>query len=247
MMLVYKAWLESRLRFLLVAGTASTYCLWFLAAARNRFPIPENPAVPFTGFVWAALYGNANPAIFSLAALMLGLGGLQRERTLGTAPFTLALPVRRAHLVASRTLVCLLEVAAIALIPALLLPSFSPLLAGQPYPLANTLEFAGFFVGWGTLWLALGVFWSTILSGYTAAITCLLTPWVYLIAYANVSRGGRRFLWANPFESMSAVAYLKPNTGVFVQPFPWPAMVALLAVSGAVLASAIVLTNRQGY
>lgn len=56
----------------------------------------------YSGNLFIELSRGAAPQHISYAALLLGLGGLQRERANGTALFTLSLPVGRAKLVAVR-------------------------------------------------------------------------------------------------------------------------------------------------
>src|SRR5215470_11300062 len=133
-MLWYKAWRESRSRFCLAVAVVTVYCLTVLVRARTAFPPPEAPHLPYSAFVWGEFYAPFKAVAFSFIALVLGLGGLQRERGAGTAPFTLALPVVRGQIVATRALVGLAELIGVALIPVLVVPGLSPMLAHQSYP-----------------------------------------------------------------------------------------------------------------
>jgi hypothetical protein len=65
-----------------------------------------------------------------------GLGGLQRERTHNTAGFTLALPVSPFRVVGIQVMAGMVELALLALIPAILIPSLS-ILIHQSYPLSH--------------------------------------------------------------------------------------------------------------
>src|SRR6266404_8286694 len=123
MMLWYKAWRESRVRFILSAAVLTFLCVSLMVRARTGFPPPERPDLPYSAWVWANIYGNFNPTVFIILVMVLGLGGLQRERPVGTAPFTLTLPVTRVRLISLRASVGLLQVAFLSLIPAMLIPT----------------------------------------------------------------------------------------------------------------------------
>src|SRR5262245_10196884 len=122
MMLWYKAWRESRVRFLLTAAVWTLLCLGLMYRARTGFPPPERPDLLYSAWVWANIYGNFNPTVFIILAMVLGLGGLQRERPVGSAPFTLSLPVTRFRLVQVRAATGLLQVAILSFIPMMLIP-----------------------------------------------------------------------------------------------------------------------------
>src|SRR5437879_2552239 len=49
-MLLYKAWRESRGRFLLASAALAVYSVGVLLRSRVSFPPPENPMVPYTAF-----------------------------------------------------------------------------------------------------------------------------------------------------------------------------------------------------
>jgi len=99
MMLWYKAWRESRVRFFLSLGVWAILSVSLMYRAKLGFPPPERPDLPYSAWVWANIYGNMNPTVFIILVMILGLGGLQRERPVGTAAFTLSLPVSRMRLV----------------------------------------------------------------------------------------------------------------------------------------------------
>src|SRR5262245_65164347 len=125
-MLWYKAWRESRVRFILSAAVLTFLSVGLMYRAQTAFPPPDRPDLPYSAWVWANIYGNLNPTIFVILVMVLGLGGLQRERPVGTAPFTLTLPVTRIRLVIVRAAVGLLQVVILSLIPAMLVPTLSP-------------------------------------------------------------------------------------------------------------------------
>jgi ABC-type transport system involved in multi-copper enzyme maturation permease subunit len=246
--LVYKAWLESRALFVTALLAAATFCVMVLTKARIEFPVPEYPTLSYSGFVWGQLYGSAVPGVFSVVAVLLGLGGLERERARNLASFTLALPVGRWQHLVARTAVGMTEVMALACVPVALIPLLSPALAHHSYPVASLAAFALLFISWGAIWLSVGVLWSTCLpSDRTTLLVALLTPFAYMLVYARVSDGGRRFFAANPFTFMSGVRHIQPNTGLVVEPLPWLVMVGLILVSVALVSLAIVVASRRSF
>ena len=248
-MLWYKAWRESRSRFVLAAVAVTLYSVSVLVNARTAFPPPEVPQLPYSAFVWGEFYAPWRAVAFIVVALVLGLGGLQRERAAGTSPFTLALPVGRGRLVGTRFFVGLLELSAVALIPVVVVPFLSPVLAHQSYPASQNVQYAALFVSWGVVWFAIAFLWSVIFRGeFTAAAVAILSPFAYMVVYADVSRGGQRFFAANPAAMMSGG--LDRHLGgrmLLVDPLPWPAMVVLAVIAAAVLCSAWRITVRQNF
>ena len=92
MMLVARAWFETRTRFALAAAVMTA--------------------------TWLAGQGSDSAkTLFVMLAIVLGGGSLRQERALGTAGFTLALPVTRRALVAARVAVGFSELAVLAAIP----------------------------------------------------------------------------------------------------------------------------------
>jgi ABC-2 type transport system permease protein len=258
-MLFYKAWRESRARFLMCAGIALVFSVSFLVRARTQFPVPEYPQLPYTGFVWANVFSGAvlggNAIAFSYVSLLLGLGGLQRERAGGTAVFTLGLPVTRRRLVGARAAVGLLQMVSVAVIPAVILPALSPLITGRPYSMVQAMSFASLYVAWGAVWYAVGLCWSTILAAeFAAVIACVLTPVSYTIALAGLTSSVVGLMdpaapgTAHFAYFMSGLAKIwPPNSGVFASPLPWGSFAVLGAAALALLALAALVAARQDF
>ena len=262
-MLFYKAWRESRIRFLMCAGAVTLLCVMVLVRARTQFPVPNNPNIPYTAFVWVNTFAGpvigGNAVGFTYMALLLGLGGLQRERSARTSPFTLALPLTRSRLVATRALVGVLELIVIAAIPVVLIPTLSPWIAGRPYPVEQAALHTSLFLAWGTVWYAVGLCWSIVLSGeFAPVIACVLTPIGYMIAMVNVARlfGGSAisdsaspaFAVANFMYFMSGIGQMSPpNSGLFAGPLPWTAFTSLACVTLSLVALAATVTARQDF
>jgi ABC-type uncharacterized transport system ATPase subunit/ABC-type transport system involved in multi-copper enzyme maturation permease subunit len=253
MMLWYKAWRESRVRFMLGAALLSFLCVAFMLRARTEVPLlaAQFPKFSYSMFVWGSIYGNLNPTVFVVLAMVLGLGGLQRERASGTAAFTLALPVSRIQLVATRVGVGLLEVAALALVPVVLVPTLSPFLAGQSYPVTQALQFALLFAGWGAAAFATGFLWSTLLAGeFTAAAACIVTPVVSkVITQSNMTPPNLvalRWFPLATYDSMSGFPPYLDKNDLLVQ-LPWTALLVLALVAAGIFGMAARITRQQDF
>ena len=114
--------------------------------------------------------------------LLLGLGGLQRDRKQGTLGFTLALPISRGRLTITRAAVGFVQIVAIALLPPLLLWVTSPLIHEQ-FSLSISLPFLPLWIIGGLATFSLSFLCSVIFqSEYTALAVAYVTYFFYLAA-----------------------------------------------------------------
>ena len=247
-----KAWVESRARFLLAVALLCLLSLAFVVRTRTSFPPPEFPALPFSAFVWGETIGNMRPMLFALIALVLGLGGLQRERTSKTASFTLVLPVTRTQIVRARALTGAAQVVVLALVPALLIPSLLPSIGHQSYPFTQAMGFAVLYLGWGLVFFAIGFLWSTLFSGtYTAVGACIVTPFAALVAHERLfDHRGIEFPTGNFASFMSGIPYVDPiyrGTMLLVGPVPWVPLLTLAASAVMIVGVATAFVHRQDF
>jgi ABC-type transport system involved in multi-copper enzyme maturation permease subunit len=181
MMLFYKAWLESRTRFLLgllaLAGL-STVFVFFNHDVRT---VVTDHEVNYGEYIWRSIFKGQLRDIYVILTLLLGLGGLDRERSHGTAGHTLALPVSRWHLIAARGLTGVVETAVLAFLPASLVPALSPFIH-ESYPCRLALQFGALWTVGGILIFAIGFLASVLFSGeYSAAIAAIVLLFGYSI------------------------------------------------------------------
>src|SRR5271170_3862975 len=97
-MLWYRAWLETRSRFLTSLATMTIFCAVYIHHYLGIIPAESK-----TGFDFL-LFANQQflVVMWTLAVILLGMGGIIREKAIGTSSLTLALPVSRARLVSVR-------------------------------------------------------------------------------------------------------------------------------------------------
>src|SRR4051794_40331935 len=147
-MLWSKAWLETRFRFFAGAGLVGAVTAFFVFVQpfvtrqwlRDRVVHPEwaepgwltRALVDYPFFLWHFLFADLLQSTWIVFAVLLGLGGVAREAAQGSAGFPLSLPVTRRRLLAVRTAVGGMEVLALGLVPALLVPALSAA-AGHAY------------------------------------------------------------------------------------------------------------------
>lgn len=185
-MLWYKAWLETRFRFLIGAVMILGLCAFFVIGnplilwqwnedLRLR-PELYNPPWLFRAmedypfFIWHFLFQDMLQKLWVLFAVLLGFGGISRESAQGTAGFTLSLPVSRARLLNVRTATGFLEIVFLGLIPAAAIPLLS-LIIGKPYPILHGLAHSLFLIAGGSVFYAMAVFLSALIRDeYTPAL-----------------------------------------------------------------------------
>lgn len=235
--LVWKAWQESLGRFfsaLVLLVSLVVYAVvtspGFLARYNAHFP--DKPLM-YSAYVWTGLFHYALQGLWVLAAFVVALGGLGREKATGVALFMLALPVTRLQLFLVRAAVAWTESIVLGLVSALLIPILSSFV-GESYPLAQALAFGALMSAAGLVILAFGLLLSEIFEGeFTAPVVglCALTP-IFLSYRAHTLQG-----W-NVFDVMSATTCIDPATQLLTGAVPWLGLAICFLVSFGLLFTA---------
>jgi ABC-2 type transport system permease protein len=246
-MLWYKAWRESRLRFLLGAALISGMCLVYALLVRRLFPgvAHDHPAVRnYVQYIHWTVYGGAGRAVLQLTCLLLGLGGMQRERKQGTLGFTLALPVSRAHLVLTRAGLGFAQVIALALLPPVLLGGASHL-AHEQMPLSYGLRFVPLWAIGGLLTFSISFLFSALLNSEYVSLAVSYTAYMFYLAATRHPTLGRFHLHVADFMSGLVPGAVDRNTMLWGSTYPLAAAAGFfLAGVGLILVSTY-LTLRQ--
>src|SRR5271166_824768 len=115
-MLWYKAWLETRARFLISLAGITALCVFRVSGG-----IHDAPAWTLMGLNYYYLVLRQGQEFLMLmwlvAITLLMMGGLLQEKTNGSAPFTLALPVSRMRLMSVRIRAGLIQAALLIVVP----------------------------------------------------------------------------------------------------------------------------------
>lgn len=163
-MLWYKAWLETRSRFLTCMATLTIFCAVFVGHAQGLIR-PE----------WKADYNRLLfvtqqfvVIVWILSVVLLGMGGIIREKALGTASLTLSLPVSRARLLGHRVGIGVLQAIALGAAPWATIFVVSSL-ARMPISISQVVFYLVLLLGGGLAYFATAVLVSSLIEGeYTA-------------------------------------------------------------------------------
>jgi len=229
-MLAYKAWRESRGRFLLSAAAIAWFAglfvvmrPWIQYAARRPFDI----------VVIDTIYAGGVRNIFILLIIAFGMGGLAQERSRGVVSFTLALPVRRARMVATRGAVGLLQVVAVALIPTVAVLGWARVV-GERFGVADALQYSLQWAAAGSVLFGVAFLMSVWVAGPYAALTATLLTVATYVSILNVAA-----LRAVPALNVFALMERSHPSAA--------RLVAAFAVALLCIAVAAVVTERQDF
>lgn len=241
-MLWYKAWLETRSRFL-ASLCGATLIVSFLAHHAESLTLPLPTADTYTRTV--VFYSQQYLMfVWILCVILLGMGGLIRERAVGAASFTLALPVSRTRLVVVRIAVGLIESVALAVVPwiaiLLIMESF-----GRPVPLSQAGFYLGLLISGGLIYFALAVVIASLVENeYTAPVLAYGITILTIVVCGNIP-------WLRPYTDlwrfMGGDNHLNKGTYFLSGPFPWSGAIASLAVATALLSSSVWLIQRSEF
>ncbi len=244
-MLCYKAWRESETRFLLSALTIAGLCVGFVLFHREGAGISDRP-LTYVEYIWRIVYKGYLRELFVLLTLLLGVGGLLRERDYGTAGLTLTLPVSRIRMVLTRAAVGIVEVAALSFLPALVIPVLSPYM-GQSYPWSQALQFGLLWTAGGAFIFTIGFLASIAFAGeYTAPVVAFLTLLSYSMI-ADLPFAERYSLDIHDIMSGTGMPYFQSNASLLVGPFPWTALVIIFLVVFSLVSLAGRITLQQDF
>jgi ABC-type transport system involved in multi-copper enzyme maturation permease subunit len=236
MMLWYKAWLETRMRF----SIALVLCVAFCSELIISLPRVGSGKVDLVG-----LHGVHSALVFvwTLGVTLLMMGGLLSEKAIGSSSFTLSLPVSRLRLMTVRTLVGLIESVALAAAPWIVMLILAGL-NGEP---RRYLTQAGFHIflllAGGSILLTVALLLSTLIEGqYTAPIASLGI--IILIAYTF---SGNDFLAYSPISFMTGLRYFNRHSGALAGTVPWLPALAFIAVALCIFAVSVKIIERRDF
>jgi ABC-2 type transport system permease protein len=246
-MLWYKAWRESRMRFLLSAAIIAFMCFVYTLFHARLYPgvVHDHPSVrTYTQYIHWTIFGGVTRGLLQLSCLVLGLGGLQRDRKQNTIGFTLSLPVSRGSLVASRAALGVVQVLALSAVPSLVVTAASHL-AGEQLPLGYALRFIPLWTAGGIFTFALSFLASVLFSSeYVSLAVAYLTYMFYLAAVRHPSF--RRFhLHVADFMSGLFPHYLDRSTMLWGNSYALTPIGGFLGVAVLLIAAGGLVTSRQ--
>jgi ABC-type transport system involved in multi-copper enzyme maturation permease subunit len=251
-MLFFKAWRESRARFLLSAATIAVLCtgVVLLNARIQSNPgqiLPGFRATTYSEHVYDFIYSGTAKGLFVMLMLFIGLSGLLRERRRGTAPFTLALPVTRSQFIGTQIVVGVLEVIGVAALPVLLIPTLSPFV-GRSYPVTESLHFAVLWLGGGLMMFALAFLCSILFAGeYTALVVAFLGLFAVPLAAQVPALEPYRVNFLQTMGEFGTMHWNPEHTLLLPSPLPWLRLLVFFGISTTLLYAALGVAKRQDF
>jgi hypothetical protein len=254
-MLWYKSWLDTRWRFLV--GLALLACSAFAVIVVYPRVVELLPLVPdaqvsgaigrrikeaaelsrdYRGYIWTQWFRQNPTQMGTLFAVLLGSGGLASQAGGGTL-FTLSLPVSRTRLVGVRAATGLAECLALAVVPSLLIPLFSPAI-DEHYALGAAMVHAGCLFVPTAMFFSLALFLSTVFLDLWKPLLIALGVAVAIgLAEAIVRDAGGYGV----FAVMSGERYFRTGS------VPWLGLAASAAASAALLWGAAASFARRDF
>lgn len=229
-MLLWKAWRESRLRFVAAAVLLSSLIIYavltspgFLARYNAHFP---NKPLLYSAYVWSGLFHYALQGGWLIAAILLAMGGMAQEKAVGSALFTLALPVSRQRILLVRSAMATAQSFVLGIGCAALISVVSPL-AGENYPMVQALGFGVLMAIAGSAVLSFSLLLSESFRGeFTAMVIALCGITALFLSYkAHVLHG-----W-NVFDVMSGTSVIDPGTQMLQGSAPWSGLAFCLLLA----------------
>ena len=235
--------MESRGRFLLTGLLlALTVTWWILDADRQMARYDISPRMTFTRYV-SIVYGGHIQLFWVASCVVLGLGGLLREHTHGTAQFTLVLPISRQRWMAVRAAVAAAEAVVLALVPVIVIPIAATAI-GRSYPPWEALKFSALLFFSGIVFLSLSLLYSSVLPGDVAAVGAGAIS-VYLLFNSQ----NYFYYWFPRFNFsrfISVFEFVDLRTG-FLTGWPWFGILASVSIASVLFWAATQIIRRWDF
>jgi hypothetical protein len=255
-MLWYKAWLETRWRFLIgLALLMLSACGTVFGYSRvlELMPlVPSNEvggelgrlireaadlARTYRGYVWDHWFRQNLVQTWTLFAVLLGTGGLLAQASGGGALFTLSLPVTRNRLLWVRAATGLMELLLLAFVPSLLIVALSPAV-GQTYSVRDALIHSACLFIAGAVFFSFAFLLSTVFNDIWRPLLIALCAAFGLALVEQLFRNASSY---GLFRVMTAEGYFRSGA------LPWTGLLMSAAVCMAMLYAARKNIVRQDF
>jgi ABC-type transport system involved in multi-copper enzyme maturation permease subunit len=238
-MLWYKSWMESRARFLMSLCLIVFFCVLFVhSGERNigRSQITEHYKLFSTTAVLVA-------GLWVLVVILLGMGGLIRERAVGASSFTLALPVSRVRITGVRIAVGLIEAVVLGVVPWLTIFIVSSL-NHTPIQISQAGLYMLLLLGGGLIYFGVAVLVSSVVESGSAGAAA---AYVIMISIQIVFWSVDSLQPSAPWMVMDGERLLDRHTWLLSAPIPWLQLVVPLAIATLSLLAAVHTIQRRDF
>ena len=258
-MVWYKAWLDTRWRFLIglalmTCAAAATVVAYPQVAERVRLVTPDatvlgdgplgrelrqaaETAREFRGYIWWQWYRQSFRETWTLFAVLLGTGGLLAQSSGRGALYTLSLPVSRRRLLGTRAATGLAELLVLALVPSLTIAVTAPAI-GESFSLTQALVHGLCLFVVGSVFFSLAFLLSTVFADVWRPPLIALAASYGIVFAGMISIDVARFGLLRP---ISAQSYYANGT------VPWAGLLVAAALSAAMLYAASVNFTRRDF
>ncbi len=238
-MLWFKAWLETRGRFLISLFGILSLCSYSVLHG-ERQAIPQTLR-SYYNYVLADGYGLL-AVMWVLAVTLLMMGGLLREHALGSASFTLALPVSRRRLMIVRISVGALQAGMVAILPAVAMSLIARIWSGS-FSASQSLFHLVLLLTGGAVFFAIALLVSSLVSGeYTAPVVAF---GVLLLISATL--GDQKTRQFSPLAFMLGTEYFDRHSNLLVGPIPWMEAGIWLCLAALLIWIAVRLIDQREF
>jgi ABC-2 type transport system permease protein len=238
-MLWYKAWLETRSRFLIsLCGMTGLSCLLVYYDNHDTTPYTQ------PSYYNHVLHGAHHRLIvmWLMAVVLLMMGGLLREKAVGAASFTLSLPVSRTRLAGVRVAMGLIQALTLAVLPwgAMFVTA---MLSGKSHSVGQACFHVVLLAGGGIVFVGAALLVSSLVEGeYTAPV---VSYGIVLLVSVEFGKGPLRPY--NPLEFMMGSNFFDRHSGLLVGPIPWAYAGASAVLAGILMAASVVAIRRREF
>jgi ABC-2 type transport system permease protein len=238
-MLWYKAWLETRSRFLLcllgMAGFSS-----FIVYHGDQGGLPDTKV---TYYYFVLHSGHiALCTMWIMAVTLLMMGGLLREKAVGTASFTLSLPVSRARLMSVRIYMGALQSMALAIIPwSAMFVTAS--VTGKTHSFSQAWYHVVLLVAGGLVFFGMALLISSLVEGeYTAPVVSFGA-----VVGMSIVLGDGYLRTLSPYAFINGIEYYDRHTGLLTGPIPWGHIAANCAAAALLIGTSVKVMQRREF
>jgi ABC-2 type transport system permease protein len=232
----HKAWLETRSRFLTCLATLTIFCAIFVGHAQTLLR-PE----------WTADYNRLLfvsqqyiVIVWVLAVVLLGMGGIVREKATGTSSLTLSLPVSRNRLLLSRVGIGVFQAIALGIVPWTTIFLVSSL-ARMPILISQVAFYAALLIAGGLTYFAMAILVSSSVEGeYTAPAVAFGSVLISAIVFDA---------WLRPFSLWRLVSgdYCIDRQTYLLSHFPWRGTFASISAAALMLLASMRIIQKQEF
>jgi ABC-2 type transport system permease protein len=237
----YKAWLETRTRFLLSLIGITALCGFFVFRQDHQALGWASQKLSYYYFAFFNAYQSLS-VLWVLAVTLLMMGGLVREKASGAASFTLALPVSRSRLTWTRIAMGFFEAAALGVLPLATIFVLA-CVVGRPLAIAEVGPYLLSLFGAGAGFFGIAVLAASLVEGeYTPPLIAYGSAVALAIVF-----GDPKLRAFDPWRLLMATDRIDKSTFTLTGPVPWVQILAIWIIAATLLLASTKLVERREF